>query len=67
MFGFDLSFLQLFGLGAAALTIAAVLFFAFGGAASAWVVARLPFASNTAKLKRSVSLASSSARARSSR
>ncbi|HEY1191135.1 MAG TPA: ABC transporter permease, partial [Gemmata sp.] len=55
--GFDLSFVHLIGLGAAVLAAAAVLFFAVGGSAAAWVVARLPFANNTAKLKRSVSLA----------
>lgn len=57
MFGFDLSLPQLVGIGAAALAVGAVLFFTLGGRAAAWVIARTPFANNTAKLKRSVSLA----------
>ena len=57
MFGFDLGPVYLLGAVALVMLVAAGLFLAFGGATAAWVVARLPFASNTAKLKRSVSLA----------
>ena len=53
----DLSLLKLVGLGALVLVAAAALFLLFGGAAAAWVIGRLPFANNTAKFRRSVSLA----------
>lgn len=57
MFGLDLPVIWIVGAGALLLAAAVALFFLFGGAAASRVLARLPFASNTAKLKRSVSLA----------